>query len=545
MGRLDNQQTATSTTRGRLPKAEPTTIQPTPQSTGPGNFITNAPSNIGMLFRGEIKAGDVARNVPGVVKRGAVKTAETVTPAITNFVKTTGGIIGEGAAYAIDPNVRKQYRAGNLDILPNVTKTTGKSLVRDTAAAALETAIIRGIPGGLGANVKMRASIGGLEGIGFAITEGIAKDQSVDEILDNAVLYGVSGSALNTALPWLGPLLRKEIGRAPRTLVKALKDEAQTGVSAINKTIAPEDEATSVISYINKDDEKVYTTLTKDELEALRDEVKMIPEPGAKESQIHLDAKTPTLESQGKFVSRDEFVAGHSQAGDVLKKATPEVPQPKQASPSAVIPESTGPNTVAVQGEQIPIGGPTQGASRLEARLVAQVEDPAYQAGVSNYSRYSKAADAPEITGSSNAEQIKRASEAVSNLTPNQINDIVSGTAELPPGVLRTAFIRAATEQAVLAGDSALVNRLGRVVGQAARRFGQEIQFTKNFDPLDPVTNIADILSVRLKAAERRLTNGETATSHIRKNVKKAKEITSEGQLKIAQAESLIDSILC
>lgn len=518
MGRLDNQQ---ENPVGRLPREvvtaqrEVDTVQSPPSR---GNFITNAPSNIGALFRGEISVGDVAREVPGVVKRGSIKTAETVTPALTNFVKTTGGIIGEGAAYAIDPNVRKQYKAGNLDVLPTVTKTTQKGLLKDTVAAGLEATIIRSLPASLKGKIATRAGIGGLEGIGFAISEGMAKDQTAEEILDNAKLYGVSGSALNVVLPWLGPLLRKELSKAPQGLRNALKKEV-------------EDEAPSVISYINKNDEKVYTTISKEELGRLKNEVANIPEAAKGESQIHLDAKTKTLESQGKLVSRDEFIAGHSQAGDLLG-----APKVAPKTPTGVL---------EVQGEQIPIGGPTKGASRLEARLVEQVEDPTYQAGVSNYARYSQAADAPEITGSSNAEQIKRAAQAVNNLTPSQINDIVTGTAELPQGVLRTAFIKAATEKALEAGDTALVNRLARAVGQAARRFGQEIQFTKNFDPLDPTYNIADILAVRVKAAERRLGGGETVASYTRKNVEKAKKETVKSQVKIAQAQDLIDSILC
>lgn len=464
MGRLDNQKTATSTTGGRLPK---TTTQPVAATKAPsqGNFITNAPSNIAALFRGDVGVGAVVKEMPGVALRGAVKTAETVAPALTNFTKTTGGIIGEGLAYATSKNVREQYKAGNLDILPNVTKTTQKGLLKDTAAAALEATIIRSVPKAMTGNLTTRAGIGGLEGIGFAISEGLAKDQTADEIIKNATTYGVSGAALNVALPWLGPLLQKEIGRAPATLKQALKEEAASVPNVISTPPSPPE----VI-------------------------------------------KPPV--------------------GDTLPPPT-----------ASGVP--TKPQTVAVQGEQLPIGGQTVGPSRLEARLVAQTEDPTYKAGVDNYAKYSKEADAPEITGSANVEQIKRASLAVENMPASQINDIVSGTAELPEGVLRTAFIKAATEKALLEGDSSLVNRLARAVGQLARRFGQEVQFTKNFDPLDPVTNLSDIISVRLKTAERRLPKGETVSNYTKRSVKEARSKVTTNQLKIQEAENLIDSILC
>ena len=443
-------------------------------------FINERARDIKALTTGEVSIGDVASRIPGVAARGAKKTVETVLPAATNFVKTTGGIIGEGVAYAVDKNVREQYRAGNLDILPNVTKTTGKKLFNDTVAAGLEAAIVRGIPGGLKKGLATRAGIGGLEGIGFAVAEGMAKDKSVEEMIQDAKLYGASAAALNVAIPWLTPLLKKEIGRAPKTVISKLKEESKLATEIIE----PEVKKTTNVP--------ISTTKQAD-----------IPQPQIKE---------PAPASPAMDISR----------GTKIK----EQPLP-------------------VPGEQIPIGGPTKGASRLEARLVAEAEDPARQAGVSNYSKYSSELDAPEITGSSNIEQIRRAAAAVDNLNANQINDIVGGQVPLPDGVLRTSFIKAATEKALLEGDISLVNRLGRVVGQAARRFGQEIQFTKNFDQLDPVTNIADILSVRLKAAERKLPKGQTVRGITEKTMLKVKKDISLNQIKIQQAEELLDSILC
>jgi len=77
----------------------------------------------------------------------------------------------------------------------------------------------------------------------------------------------------------------------------------------------------SVISYINAKGEKIITRLTKKELDILSDEIRTIPQPKNGESQIHLDADTPTLREVGKEVSREEFIAGHSQAKEVFETA--------------------------------------------------------------------------------------------------------------------------------------------------------------------------------------------------------------------------------
>ncbi len=78
-------------------------------------------------------------------------------------------------------------------------------------------------------------------------------------------------------------------------------------------------DAPSVISYIDKNGDKVYTRLTKGELAGLKDEVANIPEAKNGESQIHLDADTQALKDSGKELSREEFIKGHSQAGKILK----------------------------------------------------------------------------------------------------------------------------------------------------------------------------------------------------------------------------------
>jgi hypothetical protein len=402
--------------------------------------------------------------MPGTAVRGSIKTADVVAPALSNFVKTTGGIIGEGLAYATDPyeflggrnNIREQYKAGNLDILPTVSKTTQKGLLKDTVAAGLETAIIRSVPSVLQKKLATRVGVGALEGVGFAIAEGMARDQSADEIVKNMGLYGVSGSALNIILPWIGPLLRKELGKAPAGLKAALKKEAEA---------PPQTQAAP---------------------------------------------------------------------------ASPTVGQAVPTSPTAPVARTVD----GVQGEQLPIGGETKGLSQLEHRVLAKTDDPAYVAGYQNYINDADNLDGPEVSGSANPEQLKRSAAFVETLTPDEVQFYIDG-GELPEGLLRTAFLKEAADKALLEGNAGAVNAIARRLGQLARRFGQEIQFTKNFDELDPATNIADLLGVRLKAAERRMKGTKTARGIVKSDVKQGAEEVSKNQLKIEEAEKLLDSILC
>ena len=103
MGRRDNQQqntgvlgrrqkvtdTATLGRRERASVAVAPEDRPQPQSRG--NFITRAPESFAALRRGEITPVDVAREIPGTIKRGAIKTADVVLPGITEFTRITGG----------------------------------------------------------------------------------------------------------------------------------------------------------------------------------------------------------------------------------------------------------------------------------------------------------------------------------------------------------------------------------------------------------------------------------------------------------------------
>ena len=76
--------------------------------------------------------------------------------------------------------------------------------------------------------------------------------------------------------------------------------------------------ASSVLSLVNQGGQKVYTKLTPQELNVLRNEVKMIPQSFP---QMHLDAMTQNLVKGGKELPRDEFTRLYPMAQQILRGA--------------------------------------------------------------------------------------------------------------------------------------------------------------------------------------------------------------------------------
>lgn len=247
-------------------------IPNTPRDTTPDtkirdlNFFQKTSESYRAMRNGEFSFKDVVKQIPKTATRQGIAVSNFVAPTISKFFDVTGSILGEGLAYAFDSNVRKQYRGGqsdsgteeilkrikegrakgedvtpwvksleklqggseqqyNLDILPTITDTTLPKLAKYTIAAGLEIAIFRSIPEV--ARLKLSklglGNLGAIEGIGFAITEGLAKDETPEEILKKMPLYGVTGATLGVLTPYLVPLLKSEIKYLPQELKNMIK----------------------------------------------------------------------------------------------------------------------------------------------------------------------------------------------------------------------------------------------------------------------------------------------------------------------------------
>jgi len=214
-------------------------------SVGIGERIaTQAPEIYRNITSGpKVGVMDVAKEIPGTAFRGAKTVAENLFPAQTKLLETAGKIGGESLAYATDKRVREEYEKGNLDILPTISKEDLKSIVKKTGAAGLEATVYKLIPDTAKMELLKRGGIGALQGIGFAISEGLAKDYSWDQIKENMKSYAKFGDAAEIVAPYLEKFLTSKIGRGEfaKTLKElpgmAKAELERTGKTALGKYI--------------------------------------------------------------------------------------------------------------------------------------------------------------------------------------------------------------------------------------------------------------------------------------------------------------------
>lgn len=125
----------------------------------------------------KVRVRDVVRELPGAVGDVFSGTRDT-------FVKG-GRIIGEGAAYALDKNVRKQYLAGNTDVLPTITEMTPRKMLATTFKAGLEVAPV----GKIKTTAKLLAApslakrVAGGAGLGYGydVADRLSKEDEVNK----------------------------------------------------------------------------------------------------------------------------------------------------------------------------------------------------------------------------------------------------------------------------------------------------------------------------------------------------------------------------
>lgn len=207
---------------------------------------STAPAQSSVLKKGElipgytppstrISAVDVLKQLyPSAQKVGkaVAKLPETIFPAATEGIKTSGKIFGEGLAYLLDENVREQYAKGNVEILPTITQTTLKDVSKKTGAAMLEATLYKVLPPTLKQSIYARGGIGALKGVAFAISEGMAKGYDKEQIMKNALLYAPFGAGGEAIAPYIGKLLEAKIQDLPKVTGKSLemlRKELSTG----------------------------------------------------------------------------------------------------------------------------------------------------------------------------------------------------------------------------------------------------------------------------------------------------------------------------
>lgn len=161
----------------------------TKQTFGVMGDTFNHPSNIGdslaktdyfkpvpIADNKPVRIRDFSRELPGAV----LSTGKDMFSGTVNVATKAPKILGEGLAYAIDPNVRKQYEAGNTDILPTVASTTPTSMLADTGRSMLEVGTAGKSPKWAASPSLIKRTAQGLGiGYGFDVLGNVSNDGNV------------------------------------------------------------------------------------------------------------------------------------------------------------------------------------------------------------------------------------------------------------------------------------------------------------------------------------------------------------------------------
>jgi hypothetical protein len=571
---------------------------------GVKNVAVQQGSNIKALATGEVSMGDVAREIPGNVIGGTKAVANVILPGLYKYVETTMSTFGEGLVYAFDKNARERYLEGNLDIFPTLTEATPKKVALYTIAAGLETTIIAKIPPLTKLGWKARAGYGAIDGMGFAISEGIAWDRSAEDIIKTMPFYGVAGSTIGLLTPYLLPLLKRELSQVPkgmREMFRQLHDEirppAPRQLSATSLTpeptripistpnaryeaylrrmgyepyipdeLLPTIDAGRVASRVTDDMIEVGTPLTPSGNPGSRGTMYEPYTPDSDLPTIGFDRTTrssvtqatPTPTSDLRMVPEPRFRdVSNSTQGEAFTSApttrqTDEVTGAVAARESAtdqVVPAEFRmepvevPMPVEVQKASMPVGTGERQVSRLAAEVLEDVDvirrtspERAERMGIATYQQANL------------ADQARMAARLVETDVELALR-IAKGEASVP-GLLDNAVVMALARQARITGDSRLAIRTASL---RATRMGQELAALRRDGGLgdDPVEIIAEVLQKRKERAGSGV--GEITPTQKRENfevkkrtlVERAKKVVDSAQLKMAEAQKVIDDIIC
>ncbi len=535
MGRLEQFTTEKIKKGGRLSQLEikPSVLPITKPADRPGIFRRTA-GDIKALATDEISIRDVAREIPETTAKMAKGFVNTFIPAISNFFKTTGSIFGEGLAYAVDKDVRTQYKAGNLEILPTITETTTSDVAKTTIAAGIEIAVYRSFPNIIKMKIAARGGAGALQGVGFAISEGLATDKSPEEIVKSLPIFGVMGGVVGVITPYILPLLKAEMKALPKEMknvFKGLKKEIRP-LKAKKLTVKGTEEATKVpISTPNKKYEAYLRSqgyepyiptekLPEFQMGRLKGITKTLPEIQIGEPLAKPVSKIKPVVKPAPLIAKTKPIAKIAKELEII---------PLDDAGKPIIEKRVS----AVSREVLPVGEGKVRVSRLETRVKGILDDitpeKAEDAGISTYKQMNK------------KEQIRLASEFVDK-NPDDAMAILRGDKPAPKDLLHNSIAIALEKKAEMGADANLAVKLGSL---RSSRAGQEISILTEADPSNPITKIAEIIKARMARAERKLKRGQTVATAKRTIQKEVSTVIKKTQLKISEAERLLAEIVC
>ncbi len=449
------------------PKELPT---PTYKTVIPGSMIPSYKN----IQRPEpsVSAMDVVKSLPGAAVDVAGGISRFVAPALTGFTQKAGKIIGEGVAYATNKNVREKYNEGE-NVLPNVTDTSIKEMAVSTAAAGIEAGVFKSFPKIAQMTLAKMGGVGALQGMGFAISTGMAEEKSPEEIVQSLPSYGISGGVMAVIAPYLLPVLRADLKKVP--------------------------------------------TATKTTIKNLLE-----------------DIKTPTTAKpfNPKVVAEELTPVGE------VRTQPPAIQQPQPITQvENQIDQAPSPQVVQVPRENMPVGTGDKAVSRLEARMAGKAKDisveDAEKIGLSTYQK------------ADHESQLIAAARFIEQKGDDVAMEVALGRKSAPDGLLQNAVFVAMQERAAQRADWALARKLASA---QATRFGQELSILAKIEPDNPVVAMQEITLARAERASRGkgiIGFKKNLEAEVKASKKEVRSALKSSQLKIQEAESILQSILC
>lgn len=465
-------------------------------------FVKSGLEGAQALRRGEIGVKDVAKELYPSTKKVTFKVLDELFPGAREAVGETFGMFGEAIAYGVDKEVRKQYALGNTDILPLVTNLRHRDNIRNTIAAGLNATIYGRIPALAQMTKAQRLTQGGLEGIGFAVADGIAEGTPAEEMVSKMTQYGVPSAVLALIAPQLIPLLTTEVKNVPKFIVDALRKPGAK---------APPRGPTG---------RSIQVTRVGDEMAEVPFSNRYIPESDLPVIEAGPGAKSELPVIQTGFRETTDLGGGYRI-----------VPEEAPTAPAGQAVPKTEPRTVEVPQEQLPVGTGAQKASTLEARMTGTLskvsEGNLDEAGVLLYRQMNRQA------------QKTAAARFVAD-DPEGAMQVLLGNRPAPEGLLNQSIMLALSESAESMADRALAVRLGSL---RATRYGQEISFLAEAQEGSVIGAISDIIEARVQRSLRGKPGGTKPQALIAKEGKEFKRALQDVQIK--DANDIIKSMEC
>jgi hypothetical protein len=184
-----------------------------------------------------VRVRDVVREMP----KAAMDVGKSMFQGTINVATKAPKIMGEGLAYTIDPNVRKQYEAGNTDILPTVTKTTPLSMLADTARSMLEVGTFGKAPKWAASpNVLKRTAQGAGLGYGMDVSEKVAETGEINKDTFKPGMGALTGGAFGGAARPTALAARKEARLIKQDIDSLPASKRTTVIPASRETVSRE-----------------------------------------------------------------------------------------------------------------------------------------------------------------------------------------------------------------------------------------------------------------------------------------------------------------